>query len=260
MRTGKPIRFEGLAAPLGRYYEVLAFSPETGRFAALFLDVTERRQMEEALREREADLSRAQAVSHIGSWRLDVQSNVLEWSEESYRLFGVPPGTALTYEMFLSFVHPDDRELVDQAWQAALRGAPYDIDHRIIVDGRMKWIRERAELEFDEQGELRGGFGTCQDITERKQAEEELRKANAIKDDFIAMVSHEMRTPLTAIMGGASLLLGSSPLTATENREIVDEIRDRRRTAGGNHREHALPGTRPGAQAGAGARGRRRRD
>jgi PAS domain S-box-containing protein len=225
VRTGKPVRFEGLAAPLGRYYEVLAFSPEKGRFAALFIDVTERRQIEEALREREADLNRAQTVGHIGSWRLDVQRDVLEWSDESYRLFGVPPGTPLTYETFLGLVHPEDRERVDQAWQAALRDAPYDIDHRIVVDGTVKWIRERAELEFDPEGKLRGGFGTCQDITERKLAEEELRRANAVKDDFMGMVSHEMRTPLTAIMGSASLLLDPASLTADESRELVDHIR-----------------------------------
>jgi PAS domain S-box-containing protein len=225
VRTGRPIRFEGLAAPLGRWYEVLAFSPEKGRFAALFLDVTERRRIEGELREREADLNRAQAVAHLGSWRLDVQRDVLDWSDESYRLFGVPPGRALTYETFLSFVHPEDREKVDRAWQAALHGATYDIDHRIIVDGTVKWIRERAELDFDPNGELRGGFGTCQDITVRKQAEEELRKANALKDDFIGMVSHEMRTPLTAIIGGASLLLGPASLKAGESRELIEEIR-----------------------------------
>jgi PAS domain S-box-containing protein len=222
--TGKPIRFEGFAAPLGRHYEVLAFSPDKGRFAALFLDVTERRQMEESLREREADLRRAQAVSHMGSWRLDVRKNVLEWSEETYRIFGVEPGTPLTYEKFLNFVHPDDRERVNQAWQAGLEGAPYDIDHRAIVDGKTKWIRELAELEFDDQGNLRGAFGTCHDITERKQAEEDLKRASAIKDDFIGMVSHEMRTPLTAIVGSASLLLDAPSLTSGESRELLDDI------------------------------------
>ena len=224
VRTGKPARIEGLSAALGKYYDAFAFTPAAGQFAVLFLDVSERKRSEEALREREADLKRAQAVSRTGSWRLDVQQNVLEWSEESYRLFGIPAGTSLTYETFLNCVHPDDRKAVDQAWQDALGGAQYDIDHRIIVGGATKWIRERAELEFDEQGALRGGFGTCHDITESKQAEEELKKANAIKDDFVGMVSHEMRTPLTAIMGGASLLAGT-PLTVTETREIVDEIR-----------------------------------
>jgi PAS domain S-box-containing protein len=184
-----------------------------------------RRQTEATLREREADLNRAQAVSHTGSWRLDVQTDVLEWSEGSHRIFGIPTGTRLTYEAFLALVHPEDRQKVDEAWQAAMHGAPYDIDHRSIVDGKVKWIRERAELEFDANGELRGGFGTCHDITERKQAEEELRKANAIKDDFVAMVSHEMRTPLTAIMAGASLLLNSDSLSGGDRRELTGEIR-----------------------------------
>jgi len=137
----------------------------------------EHRRIGEALREREADLNRAQAVGHIGGWRMDVQRNVLDWSDESYRMFGVPLGTSLTYEAFLAAVHPEDRELVDQAWQAALRGAPYDVDHRIVVGDTVTWIRERAELEFDAKGVLRGGFGICQDITERKRTEEEMERA-----------------------------------------------------------------------------------
>jgi two-component system CheB/CheR fusion protein len=71
-------------------------------------------------------------------------------------------------------VHPDDREYVDRKWTAALRGEHYDIEHRIIVGNDIRWVRERAELEFDEKGILLGGFGTVQDITERKQAEAEL--------------------------------------------------------------------------------------
>jgi PAS domain S-box-containing protein len=81
----------------------------------------------------------------------------------------------MTYETFLSCVHPDDREYVDRMWQAGLRGEPYDIEHRLVVDGKVKWVREKAELEFGETGELLGGFGTTQDITERKQVEERLR-------------------------------------------------------------------------------------
>jgi signal transduction histidine kinase len=80
----------------------------------------------------------------------------------------------MTYETFLSAVHPDDREYVDRKWTAALRGEHYDIEHRIIVGNDIRWVRERAELEFDEKGILLGGFGTVQDITERKQAEAEL--------------------------------------------------------------------------------------
>ena len=138
-------------------------------------DITERKLAEQALRESQADLNRAQAVGHIGSWRLDVRRNELTWSEENYRIFGIPEGTPLAYETFLSAVHPDDREYVDRMWQAGLRGEPYDIEHRIAVDGTVKWVREKAELEFDRHSTLLGGFGTTQDITGRKQVEGKLR-------------------------------------------------------------------------------------
>ncbi|MFB3813338.1 MAG: PocR ligand-binding domain-containing protein [Terriglobales bacterium] len=123
----------------------------------------------------EADLRRAQALALTGNWRLDVQRNELWWSDETYHIFDVPKGTLLTYEKFLAAVHPDDREHVDRHWQAALAGAPYDIEHRILVNGTVKWVRETAELEFDREGKLLGGFGAVQDITERKQVEEALR-------------------------------------------------------------------------------------
>lgn len=143
------------------------------------VDIRERKQAEEALRESREDLNRAQAVAHTGSWRLNVQKNELTWSEENHRIFGIPPGTPKTYETFLGTVHPEDREFVDRNWKAALTGEPYDIEHRIVVDGQVKWVRERAELEFDAEGWLRGGFGTTQDITEKKQAEEALRQNEA---------------------------------------------------------------------------------
>ncbi|MFH1025247.1 MAG: PAS domain S-box protein, partial [Nitrospirota bacterium] len=116
-------------------------------------------------------MNRAQAVGNIGSWRLDIRRNELTWSDENHRIFGIPKGTPMTYETFLSTVHPDDREYVDRKWTAALRGEHYDIEHRIIVEGQIKWVREKAYLEFDKNGELLGGFGTTQDITERKKAE-----------------------------------------------------------------------------------------
>lgn len=139
-------------------------------------DITARKQREEALRQSQQDLNRAQAVAHTGSWRLDVRRNELRWSDETYRIFGMPVVTALSYETFLAAVHPEDRADVDRAWQAALRGEPYDLEHRILVAGQVKWVRERAELEWDDQGALLGGFGTVQDITERKAAEETRRR------------------------------------------------------------------------------------
>jgi PAS domain S-box-containing protein len=130
-----------------------------------------------ALRESRQDLDYAQTVGQIGSWRLNIQRNELRWSDENYRIFGIPKGTPLTYETFLSSVHPDDREYVDRRWQAGLRGEPYDIEHRLIVAGEVKWVREKAVLEFDKKGKLLGGFGTTQDITRYKRNELALQES-----------------------------------------------------------------------------------
>ncbi|MDP1926147.1 MAG: PAS domain S-box protein [Thiobacillus sp.] len=140
-------------------------------------DITARRQIEDTLRESEAHLAQAQAQGKLGSWRLDIPNDVLEWSAEGYRIFGMPPGTPLNYEGFLNCVHPDDRDFVNHAWRAAVAGAAYDIQHRIIADGKMKWVRERAELEYSAEGEILRGVGTIQDITELKRHEDELLRS-----------------------------------------------------------------------------------
>jgi len=173
-------------------------------------DITERKRAQEALRESREDLNRAQAVAHTGSWRLDVRRDELVWSDENHRMFGIPKGTPMTYETFLSTVHPDDRAYVDEKWQAGLRGEPYDIEHRIIVDGRVKWVRERAELEFDETGTLRGGFGTTQDITERKAAEEALRKAHD-RAAWLARFPEENPSPVVRVAADGTVLYANSP-------------------------------------------------
>jgi two-component system CheB/CheR fusion protein len=187
-----------------------------------FRDVTESRQAAAALHQSREDLNRAQAVGQIGSWRLDVQHDILTWSDENYRIFGVPKGTPLTYEAFLAIIHPDDRQYVDTQWQAALRGAPYDLEHRIVVDGHVKWVREKAYLEFDEAGKLLSGFGITQDITERKRAEKELKQLNATLERRVADRTEALTDAnerLNAIMDSA--LVG---ILTLDERGIVQEL------------------------------------
>jgi PAS domain S-box-containing protein len=172
----------------------------------------------------------AQTIGAIGSWRLDVCRNVLVWSEQLHRIFEVTPGTAMTYEFFLNCVHPDDRATVDRAWQAALSGQPYDVEHRVLANGKVKWVRERGELEFTSNGTLCGGFGTCQDITDVKQAgarlfaaKAEAEAANNAKSRFLAAASHDLRQPLAAISVYVGVL---KSMVSPDRAKIVANLHD----------------------------------
>ncbi|OQX15685.1 MAG: hypothetical protein BWK76_12830 [Desulfobulbaceae bacterium A2] len=142
-------------------------------------DISEHRQAVEALRVSEENLRLAQAVSHTGSWFLDIASGALTWSEESYRLFGLPPATPLTVDNFFACIHPDDRDAVLAAWNAALAGADYDIEHRTFSHGEVRWVRERAEIRRADDGSPLDAVGTVQDITDRKRADQEREKLQA---------------------------------------------------------------------------------
>ena len=150
-------------------------------------------QVNKSLWQSREDMNRAQEVGQIGSWRLNVPRNVLTWSDENYRIFGVSKGTPMTYEMFLEIVHPDDRQYVDTQWNAGLAGEPYDIEHRIVVGTEIKWVREKAYLEFDDEGIVLGGFGITQDITDRKKLEEELRQAHDHLEEQVEERTVEIR-------------------------------------------------------------------
>jgi PAS domain S-box-containing protein len=177
-----------------------------------YMDITERKKAEVALKESENDLIKAQEVGRIGSWRLDLLKNKLTWTDEIYRIFGVPKGTPMDYERFLEIVHPEDRDYVDREWRAATKGRPYDIEHRLLVDDEVKWVREKAELGFDDKSNPVRAVGIVQEITERKKAEEEARRhqdALARVDRASSMgqltgsIAHELNQPLTGILSNA---------------------------------------------------------
>jgi len=172
--------------------ERIAFAVFLGTGVAVCLLGERIRQSTAELRSSKAHLDRAQAVAQIGSWDLDIAKDVLTWSDETYRLFQVPLGTPLCLEKFLERVYPGDRQRVLEAWNAALKGAPYDIEHRVLIEGEARWVRERAEVEFETEGKPRFATGTVQDVTDRKHFEEALagsrRRLETVLDNLPMMV------------------------------------------------------------------------
>jgi PAS domain S-box-containing protein len=185
------------------------------------------------------DLDRAQAVAKVGSWRLDVRRNELRWTAENYRIFGIVPETPMTYEAFLACVHPDDRAYVEREWTAALRGQPYDVEHRIVADGEVRWVREKADLEFDENHGLVGGIGITHDITDRKRADDVLRRTEAMASGIVsiaadAIISIDEDQKIVLFNEGAEKIFGYSRAEAI-GAPLEMLIPERLRTA---HREH----------------------
>ncbi len=139
-------------------------------------------ELEEAynsLKESENGLAEAQKIAHLGNWDWNIVTNGLYWSDEIYRIFGRSPQEfGATYDAFLSYVHPDDREYVNNAVIEALNGKSYSIDHRVILaDGEECIVHEQGEVTFDENNTPVRMKGTVQDITERKKAEEALHES-----------------------------------------------------------------------------------
>ena len=124
-----------------------------------------------------ADLNRAQAVAKVGSWVYDLVTDTMHLSAETCRIFGLPQGTVGNHDAYLARTHVQDREAVDAAWQAALKGAAFDYEHRIVIGKTIHWVRQRAELEFAPDGAPLRAVGVSQDITERKLAEDALRSS-----------------------------------------------------------------------------------
>ena len=139
----------------------------------------ERKLVEDSLQKSKASLTNEQKIAHLGNWEWNIITNELRWSDEIYRIFGLTPQSfSATYDAFLNSVHPDDREFVKKSVNDALyEKMPYSIDHRIVLpDGSERIVHEQAEVIFDSMGKAIQMNGTVQDVTERKRAEEEIKR------------------------------------------------------------------------------------
>jgi len=166
------------------------------RVACVLQDITERKQAEEALRTSEREqhkiaeqletehtrLIEAQAVAKVGSWQTELPSLDITWSEQTHRIFETDPSYFRpTRPSFVELVHPDDRAKVHAAFETSLeKGAPSTAEYRILMaDGRVKVLEEHWKVFHDGQGRPVRLMGTCQDITESKRTEAELRESEA---------------------------------------------------------------------------------
>ena len=163
--------------------------PVIGAVVVNYRDVTGRKRADEQLRRTTEFLSHAQAFAHVGSWEWDIAGDAITWSEETYRIFGLPPAVGrIALQQYLALIHPDDRDTVAAAVRDALdRGGSFEIDHRIVhPDGSVRFLHGRGGVVT---GGPRGPMhmtGTVLDITARKQAETALREANNHLQTLIA--------------------------------------------------------------------------
>ncbi|WP_269850991.1 PAS domain-containing sensor histidine kinase [Methanosarcina horonobensis] len=132
-----------------------------------------------SLKESERGLAEAQQMAHIGNWNWDIVNNNLFWSDELYRIFGLKPEEfEMTYDLFLTYVHPDDRDYVNSAFKKVLNEETFNINYRIILaDGSERTVHAKTEVIFDGSNVPIRMRGTVQDVTERKIAEEKLRES-----------------------------------------------------------------------------------
>ena len=192
---------------------------------AVLVDVTVRKEAEEALRKSEERFKEAQRLARMGSWEADLTSGKIYWSDELYRLFGYDPEKEeITIEKFLSAIHPDDREMMDRRIQGIQQGQgegsgpedPYFSEYRILLpDGSVRFMRGEGKVERDENGAPLRFVGIAQDVTERWMQEEKQRTLEAQMQHVQKLeslgvlaggIAHDFNNLLTGILGHASLL------------------------------------------------------
>jgi PAS domain S-box-containing protein len=195
-------------------------------------DIATRKQIEEELRAKRNSLKEAQRIAHFGNWEWNVRTDVVQASEEVYRILGLPLQESYR-EIFWQRVHPDDQARLRKALKQCLRARapPYDLHYRIVrPNGEVRVIHSMGETVRDANGKVLRLIGTLHDVSEQVATEKRLREAvtaaeaaNQAKSTFLSNMSHELRTPLNGILGYAQIL-NQSPDLAPDIREKVATI------------------------------------
>ena len=174
---------------------------------------TELEEAYKSLKESEERLSEAQRIAKLGNWDWNIVTNGLYWSDEIYRIFERSPQEfGATYDAFLSYVYPDDRDYVNNAIIEALNGKPYSIDLRIILaNGLERIVHEQGEVTFDGENIPIRMIGTVQDITERRKSEEKIQSlANIVESSNDAIGTISLDGIITSWNKGAEQVYGYS--------------------------------------------------
>lgn len=185
-------------------------------FAAAQKEIDQRKQAEAALRESERVLLESQNVAQIGSYILDISSGVWESSSILDRIFGIGGDYERSVEGWLASVHPDHRKSMGNylAHDVVAKQGRFDREYRIVRhdDGIERWVHGMGRLEFDGQGQPMRMIGTIQDVTQRKQLEEQQVHAErqSAATELAAGISHNLNNVLTAVLGPAEMLLEMS--------------------------------------------------
>ncbi|MDH5608715.1 MAG: ATP-binding protein [Cyclobacteriaceae bacterium] len=196
-------------------------------------DISIAKEIQNKLAQSEKRLNEAQELSNIGSWELDIENNVLYWSDQVYRILEIEKSEhPASNEFFFSFVHPDDREELEITYKNHLiHHLPYDIVHRFqLPNNKIKYVRERAETFFDEFGKPYRTFGTVTDITDIKEIEYDLRQSihkvessNKELEQFTFIASHDLQEPLKTLTSFVELLVNDP--SVKNNKDLHDYSR-----------------------------------
>jgi two-component sensor histidine kinase len=191
-------------------------------------DITDRVTMDIELRQSKTRLQEAHRLAQLGNWELDLTSNRLICSDEIFRIFEIDKMQfRASYEAFLSAVHPDDRAMVNEAYTTSVREhTPYEIVHRLLMaDGRVKYVQERCETDYDQNGRPIRSHGTLQDVTERRLAELRIETALREKETLLREVHHRVKNNLQII--SSLLYFQSKKIRDVEDLAAFREGQDR---------------------------------